>query len=236
MRVFLTLAHVSGLKQPNSLNLISCQTILQEHSNTPTYLTIPEKRWPEFVGFSLKNIKALQTLYADQPPPEQLIKVVKLIANELIEYLKKHPKALYDIRPRQFEELIAEILARYGWQVQLTPQTRDGGYDIYAINKGDSSGLRNSWIIECKKNSADNKVGLDIVRSLYGLRTEMKVGGALLATTSYFSKDAKAYKASRYDLKLRDYEGVLEWINEYRPNPNGKLYLKDNRLIVPGKN
>jgi hypothetical protein len=25
-------------------------------------------------------------------------------------------------------------------------------------------------------------------------------------------------------------------INEYRPNPNGKLYLKDNRLIITGKN
>jgi restriction endonuclease Mrr len=164
-----------------------------------------------------------------------LVKTVQLITNELIEYLKKHPKALYTIRPRQFEELIAEILASFGWQVKLTPQTRDGGYDIYAINKGDSSELRNSWIIECKKNSAKNKVGLDIVRKLYGLRTEMNVGGALLATTSYFSEDAKAYKASRYDLKLRDYESILEWINQYRPNPKGKLYLKDNRLIVPSE-
>ena len=39
---------------------------------------------------------------------------------------------------------------------------------------------------------------------------------------------AALYKASRYDLELRDYEGILEWINEYRPNPDGKLYIKDN--------
>lgn len=29
-------------------------------------------------------------------------------------------------------------------------------------------------------------------------------------------------KASRYDFHLKDYEGVLEWINEYKPNPNGR--------------
>ena len=193
------------------------------------------KNWPRFFDVVIQRIRYLRTLYSDDHPPKQLVEIVGVITSELIEYLKKHHKALYEIKPRQFEELIAEILASYGWQVQLTPETRDGGYDIYAINKGDSSGLLNSWIIECKKYSAENKVGLDIVRSLYGLRTEMKVGGALLATTSCFSKDAQDYKASRYDLKLRDYEGVLEWVNEYRPNPNGRLYIKDNKLIVPNE-
>ena len=50
-----------------------------------------------------------------------------------------------------------------------------------------------------------------------------------------FRKLLKAYKASRYDLELKDYEGILEWLNEYRPNPNGRLYVKDNRLVLPGE-
>jgi len=37
-----------------------------------------------------------------------------------------------------------------------------------------------------------------------------------------------------HDLALRDYEGILEWINTHRPNPDGGLYIKDNRLILPG--
>ena len=34
---------------------------------------------------------------------------------------------------------------------------------------------------------------------------------------------------------LECYGDILEWINEYRPNPDGRLYIKDNRLIVPGQ-
>jgi len=188
----------------------------------------------DFLDDAINSIAAMRNLYNAQQSPEHVIEVVGVITSELINYLKKHPKALYEIKPRQFEELIAEILASYGWQVDLTPSTRDGGYDIYAISPI-SGKETTSWIIECKKYAPENKVGVDLVRALYGLRMDLQIANAMLATTSYFSRDARAYKASRYDLKLHDYEGVLEWINQYRPNPNGILYIKDNRLIVPGK-
>lgn len=189
---------------------------------------------PGFLDDAINNIAALHNLYNDQLSPEKVIEVVGIITYELINYLKAHPKALYEIKPRQFEGLIAEVLASYGWQVDLTPSTRDGGYDIYAISPvhGKES---TSWIIECKKYASDRKVGIDIVRALYGLRMDLQIANAMLATTSYFSRDAHAYKASRYDLKLKDYGNILEWISQYRPNPDGKLYIKNNRLIIPGE-
>jgi hypothetical protein len=52
-------------------------------------------------------------------------------------------------------------------------------------------------------------------------------------TTSRFSPDAMHYKSSRYDLHLRDYEGIVEWINAYRSLPTGKLHIENNRLILP---
>lgn len=185
---------------------------------------------------ALRNIKALLGLVVslDDPPPD-LITVVHTITDELLSYLKTHPKELYNLKPRQFEELIAEILASFGWHVQLTPATRDGGYDIYAISKDVAPNTKTSWIIECKKYKPERKVGVDIVRSLYGLGLDLRVGNMLLATTSYFSRDAQKYKASRYDLELRDYEGVIEWLNAYHPNPKGRLHIKDNRLILPGR-
>lgn len=57
----------------------------------------------------------------------------------------------------------------------------------------------------------------------------------MIATTSRFTKGVLDFKASGYDLELRDYEGILEWINAYRPNPNGRLFIKDNRLVMPGR-
>jgi len=183
-----------------------------------------------------ENIIINPLLQTEKVSPKQIINVVEVVTVELINYLKKHPKALYEIKPRQFEELIAEILASYGWNIQLTSATKDGGYDIFAISKDILTGVKTSWIIECKKYSSENKVGVDIVRALYGVKSNLKVANALIATTSYFTKGANDFKASRYDIELKDYESILEWINQYRPNPKGKLYIKNNQLILPNGN
>jgi ActR/RegA family two-component response regulator len=176
---------------------------------------------------------AVRELYSDQEPPQILVDVLRSINVELIQYLKKHPADLYLIQPYVFEELVAELLASYGWKVDLTKQTRDGGYDIFAIRK-DISGVESSWLIECKRYRSERKVGVDVARALYGVKTDLRVGMSMLATTSFFSRDVYDYKSSRYDLVLRDFEGIVEWINEYRPHPAGQLYVKENRLVVPG--
>lgn len=187
----------------------------------------------KFAAYVKERIRTLGILCSTSDPPTPLVETARAITSELIKYLSNHPQAMYEIRPRQFEELIAEILAHYGWEVNLTPPTRDGGYDLFAISK-DAAGVRTSWIIECKKYRQDRKVGIDVVRSLYGVKMNLKVANMLLATTSYFTKGVHAFKASRYDLQLRDYEGILEWLNAYKPNPNGKLYIKDDMVVLPG--
>lgn len=202
------------------------------HSLSP----LAARLYPGSLSAALRNIRAFREIMQarDEEPPAQLIAVVTEITARLIEYLRHHPRALYSLRPRQFEELVAEILASYGWDVHLTPPSRDGGYDIFAISR-DVSGVESSWIIECKKYAEHRKIGVDIVRALYGTTAVLQHGAnALLATTSYFTKGAKEFKASRYNLELKDYDAVLQWVNEYRPNPNGKLFLRNNRLVVPG--
>ena len=188
--------------------------------------------YPDFVKQVLQNIRAIRNLYLDTPPPTALVTVVTTINKELIAYLARHPDELRKITPRQFEELVAEILASYGWEVQLTRETKDGGYDIFAISKDLRSGVRTSWIIECKKYKEGHKVGVEIARALYAVKGDLRVANAMLATTSDFTRGVHEYKASRYDFDLRNYEAVLEWINSYRPHPGGRLYVRDNRLIV----
>jgi|GEM_PF-1029955 len=192
------------------------------------------KVYPDFVGKAIANIKALRGLYAGQEPPQELIVAIQAISAELIKYLAKHPKELYNLRPRQFEELVAEVLASYGWEVNLTPAIKDGGYDIFGIHT-DQAGVANAWIIECKKYGPENKVGVDIARALYGTKALLRPDcSAMLATTSHFTKGVKEFKASRYDLDLREYEDILRWINEHRPHPGGDIYVKDNKLFLPG--
>lgn len=69
-------------------------------------------------------------------PQKKIISTAKPIIigtnNRLIESLKKQPVNLRKITPREFEELLADLLRDMGWEVELTEQTRDGGADILA--------------------------------------------------------------------------------------------------------
>lgn len=147
-------------------------------------------------------------------PPEELIEAVDVIEDEIFTKLYNKPEGIYEITPRQFEELVCGILKSFGWYVELTKSTRDGGYDIFAISK-DISGLSSSWIIECKRYSPDRKVGIDCVRSILGVKNnDVRAAGAMVATTSSFSRDVKDYKASRYDLELVDYSRIVGWLGD----------------------
>jgi len=92
---------------------------------------------------------------------------IVFVDSGVMRYLAENPSALHLLEPRQFEEVIAEIWRARGYDVELTPRTRDGGKDIYAV----SSPLYGSllYIIECKRNHPSRPVGVEIVRSLYGV-------------------------------------------------------------------
>lgn len=182
---------------------------------------------------SIRRAKALLGLYPrEDTVPKLFVEIRRAIVAEILK-LQQQPKRLYSISSEDFEKVIAEILQSFGWQVELTKRTRDGGYDIFGVF-ADVSGVRSSWIVECKRYAADNKIGVDIVRNLYGVKRVLEGGAnALLATTSFFTKDAMTYKASRYDLEFCDYVGVVGWLNEYKPNPGGSILIRENRLILP---
>lgn len=164
-------------------------------------------------------------------PSSQLITTIAEVNAQLFQCLRRDPHAIYSLSSRQFEELVAEILASYGWSVQLTPATKDGGYDIFAISR-DRSGLESPWLVECKKYGPDRPVGVEIVRSFWAVKTSSRVANGLIVTSSSFTRGAREFTAQGYDLALRDFEVVIDWINSYRPHPGGRLYLKDKQLMI----
>lgn len=164
---------------------------------------------------ALARIKPLATLSNRTGVfSDELIEVIGAVDAGLIQFLQRNPKQLHEIHWRAFEELIAELLKGFGWSVQLTEPTKDGGYDLLGIHK-DVSGVSSAWVIECKRWEASRKVGIEIARSLYTIKNEMRVSGAMLATTSDFTAGVKRFKASRYDFELINYEAIVEWLNAY---------------------
>lgn len=124
------------------------------------------------------------------------------------------------INPRKFEEVIAELLEAKGFETQLTKQTRDGGYDIFAFTK--VSGIPIEMIVECKRHK--NTVGVDIVRSFCDVISDMKPNKGLIFTTSYFSPEAKERKRKMGAmLDLHDRDDLLHWIMEYLATKNKRI-------------
>lgn len=133
---------------------------------------------------------------------------------KLVTALQKQPDNLRNISPREFEILLSELLRDMGWEVELTKQTRDGGADILAYLNTEVGRLL--CLVEAKHYREDRKVGVDLVRSLYGTLFDAQANSAMLVTSSSFTADAQEFQRKHeYQLSLREYADVVNWILQY---------------------
>jgi len=156
----------------------------------------------------------------DATPAEKqgLITIAKPVivsANEaMVKALKDHPKDIFRLSPRKYEELIAELLSDMGYEVTLTKATRDGGKDILASLKTECGDFL--CLVEAKRYRHDRKIGVSLVRELYGTLCDFKATSGMLVTTSSYSPDAQIFQQNhQYQLSLRDYTDVAGWIQQY---------------------
>jgi HJR/Mrr/RecB family endonuclease len=144
----------------------------------------------------------------DQYP--SMISIARTVDNKLAQHFLKHPNDLYSLEPRKFEELIADLFSGFGYEVELTKRTRDGGRDIIAVK---NSEVRVKHLIECKRYTHGKKVSVGAVRALYGVKEHYQATKAILATTAFFSKDAVVFFEDHpWELEPRDFEGIMAWL------------------------
>jgi restriction endonuclease Mrr len=143
--------------------------------------------------------------------------LVQEVSDELLGYLATHPNSLYTIEPRLFEKLIAEIFRGFGYDVELTPATHDGGKDIILRTRtavGDMLAY-----VECKRNRLDRPVGIGVVQRLYGIQQAERATRSIVVTTSSFSKPAIAFaKNFSFLISLRNYDDIMTWLEPYAQN------------------
>ena len=165
----------------------------------------------------------------------EFIKWIPLISEELIARIREHPKTLYQMHPRMFEELIATIFDKFGFVVELTQQTRDGGYDILAIRNTRTS---EKYLIECKRYNPDNKVDVKIVRQLGGVVDRDQAFKGIIVTSSSFTKSAREEMSrTSWNLEGKDFNHVMKWVGEYDKlkmlnSIAGGAYVEKNGLFV----
>lgn len=136
------------------------------------------------------------------------------IESEVIAYFSKHPELLFSLHSRRFEELVASIFRTGGFDVELTPESRDGGVDIFAVRKdGFAGGMLH--VIECKRYNPSNKVGIGVVQRLLGVVDHHRATKGMIITTSTFSSDALEFASkSQYRLGLSDYADITKWMRD----------------------
>jgi DNA-binding CsgD family transcriptional regulator len=148
------------------------------------------------------------------PSGSTLLLITQDISGSLVRYFAEHPEEMKTMDRRKFEELIAGLFDVFGYQVELTKRTRDGGVDIIAVKDAE---VKVKYLIQAKRPEPYNPIGVRWVREIMGVKEIKGATKAILATTTYFSKPAiMESEIVKWELDLRDYEGILDWLEQYK--------------------
>ncbi|MEX2105501.1 MAG: restriction endonuclease [Solirubrobacterales bacterium] len=138
-------------------------------------------------------------------PPAPVAEGLQAVNVDLVDCLKRDPDQVHALSPRQFEEFVAALYERHGFEVELTPGSRDNGVDLYAVRYEPFG--RVLTIVECKRYAPDRPVGVELVRSLYGAIQDQGASVGVLATTSSFTAGARSLQ-KRHDFRL----ALQDWV------------------------
>lgn len=142
----------------------------------------------------------------------RLILVETTRIKQVIESIYLRKEELFTISPRTFEEMIAELLYQKGFDVELTKQTRDNGYDILAIRYIDGfSPIK--YLVECKRYNPKKKVGVEVIRNLRDVVHTQNANKGMIVTTSSFTSGVLS--ETPWLLDYKDKEDIISWIDDY---------------------
>jgi restriction system protein len=154
-----------------------------------------------------------QPLDARSAAGKRLVSSVREVDQQLMIMVQRDPDIVFELSPRKFEEISAELFTRLGYRVSLTPTSKDGGKDLIVVQSTDLSSIMT--FVECKRYARDKPVGLEIVERLLGVVDRGRATSGLILTTSHFTRGARrAADELRFRLSLKDYADFKELLNK----------------------
>jgi restriction system protein len=148
-----------------------------------------------------------------QPRPQWLdtSRSALLLAQQLIE----DGRLLSEMDWRAFEKLIAELLERDGWNIQLMRGTKDGGIDVVSTRADPAVGaLKAIW--QAKRYGEGRKVQLSQARELSGVIERERASKGVLVTTTSLTRGALDWvKQDEFRLSAKDGNEVRRWVEKY---------------------
>ena len=117
-------------------------------------------------------------------------------------------KYLLSMDPFNFEQHCMSFFNRAGLEAWATRKTNDFGVDGFAIH---SDGL---VVVQCKRNSTENKVGRPTIQQFKGVVEEQNAHRGYVITTSTFSEDAIGSAALTTKIVLVAMDDLVRWHSE----------------------
>jgi len=137
----------------------------------------------------------------------------KAFSAELLAKIEADPDIMRQLSPRAFEEFVASLYERHGFHVELTPQSADGGVDLYAVRYEPYG--RCLTIVDCKRYAVHRPVQVGLVRHLRGVIEDKGASVGVLATTSTFTKGARKFQeAHGYRIGLQDWFDLQDMLRK----------------------
>jgi len=100
---------------------------------------------------------------------------------------QKDIESIRSLAWKQFEELVGEAYRRLGYMVEENEGAGpDGGVDLWLRKNG------NRYLVQCKQWKT-LKVGVKVVREMYGLVTAHQSAGAIIITSGMFTQEARTF-------------------------------------------
>lgn len=148
------------------------------------------------------------------------------------------PVIASEMSGRDFEDFVAIILARHGYQYDASlRRSRDHGVDLFRTTQDDES-----IIIECKLRGK-RAVGVQEVRKLVGACIPSKVDRAMMVTNVLFTDDARSYASTlsglggagtRVRVELVDYRRLSALIERPECSDLREFFIRPNLRGLQG--
>ncbi len=114
---------------------------------------------------------------------------------------------IFDLTPREFENEIAAIYSKMGYDVKITTFTNDKGVDVIAIKE------KVKFAIQCKRLQKDKVISRPELQKLYGGMASVKARRGIFVATCKFSVPALEF-ARNNRIECIDLEQLVEIINK----------------------
>ena len=168
-------------------------------------VTSPEARTDiaEIIHFIMEDVRLRRTsaqmkaAMTDQPAdPKRFVMPVEEMARR---------QYLLSMDPYDFESYSMSFFQGAGLKTKVTPKSNDFGLDGWAMH---SDGL---IVVQCKRNSTENKVGSPTIQQFKGVVEEQNAYRGYVITTSTFTEGAIASAALTSKILLVAMDDLVRW-------------------------